>query len=241
MGLSITVGALADLLEEDPEGAVMLRSELEVVNFALRDSWVGEHVEPQSIQVWSADGYGYSGLHALREVAGLVWLGQDIPCDEILDGQQGHAEQALSDAYVQYLEPQQQIGWLGRILGRSPQERRSPPFTHLVMHSDAAGFYVPLDFPDPVMPLKMDGESDHIWPVGSVQRLQLELTELAQVLGLPDGLKHDDEELEQCLEEQAPAKEGPLWKIQPIATHSLLLLREACAHSLTTGAAISFE
>jgi len=241
MGLGVTVGALADVLEHDPEGAVWLRQELSAVNMALRDAWAGEHAEPEQSEVWSGDGYGYSGLQALRELAGLIWLGRDIPRDEILDGQQGSAEQALSDAYVQYLEPAPQVGWLGRLLGKSAEKQKRPPFAHLVLHSDTAGYYIPLDFPDPIMPNKLDGETDDIWPVGSVQRLQAELMELAQVLELPDDMSKDDDKLAELLDEQGPVSEGPLWRAQPIAAYSLLLLREACAHSLNTGAAIRFE
>lgn len=241
MGLGVTVGALTDLLEHDPESAVWMRQEMDAVNLALRDAWAGEHEEPVQSQVWSGDGYGYSGLHALRELAGLIWLGRELPRDVMLNGQQVAAEQALSDAYVQYLEPEPQVGWLGRMLGKSVAKRKRPPFAHLVLHSDTAGYYIPLAFPDPVMPNKLDGETDDIWPVGSVPQLQAELLELAQVLGLPDDMSKDDDELAELLDAQSPVVEGALWRAQPIAAHSLLLLREACAHSLSTGAAIRFE
>ena len=65
--------------------------------------------------------------------------------------------------------------------------------------------------------------------------------DLAQVLGLPDDMIQDDGELAKLLAAQGLVAEGPLWRAQPIAAHSLLLLREACAHSLTTGAAIRFD
>ena len=126
-----------------------------------------------------------------------------------------------------------------------------PPFSHLVCHSDSEGFYVPIDFPAPLLPKEWSEDFDTLWPLGSVQRLDGELDQLLGILEIPDDRVFGDlgtaekttpleDELWALLDGQTHQAEGPLWKAQPIAAHSALILKRACREAMRTGAAITF-
>ena len=70
MGLSIQVGLLADLLENDAEGAEWLREGLAEVNRLLVANGLPPHHEPEALAPLSSrsptDGFPYSCLHYLR-------------------------------------------------------------------------------------------------------------------------------------------------------------------------------
>lgn len=239
MGLGLTVGILADLKQNDPEGADWVQAQLDDVNHALVAVGHAPHHEPEDCAVWWADGYGYSGLHALREVAGLLWLRRPIPRDKLIDGRGSSlAEDQLFEACLPALVPPKR-GLLAKLMGK-PTEPRLEPFMHLIVHSDAEGYYVPIDFPVPVAPEKMREETASIWPVGSVQRLADEVDTICSALEIPPDLTSDSLGLEQAMERETPVTDDALWQAQPIATHSALILREACAASMRTGAAIAF-
>ena len=237
--MGITVGVLADLARNDPAAIGQLRKELAVTNAVLSENGLPEHQEPSSCDTWSADGYGYSGLHGLRAVAGLVWQGKDVPRDRVLDGPGEGLDQALFAEILAHIYPARP-SLLQRLLRRgATQEQPTPPFAHLVAHSDAQGIYVPISFELPLVPAQMDDAFGCLWPLGSVPALQAELTQLAKLLDVPDDLLSTDDAMAELLE-QGGRPDGVLWQAQPIATYSLLILREACAHSMKTGAAICF-
>lgn len=239
MGLSVTVGVLADLLEHDEEGAGWVKGHFTEVNDLLRANGFEKHSEPEKCEIWSADGYGYSGLHALREVAGIVWMGKRIPRDILLTGQDKTCGDKLFDAALPMLLGGEKKGWFSRLV-RSPQKSVSLPFLHLVAHSDAEGYYVPIDFPLPLTPNVMQKETATLWPLGSVQQLSKEVTVLKGHLEIPNDLKSQSDDLIECLEAKKPKADGALWEAQPIATYSALVLKEACDAAMRTGASISF-
>ena len=108
-------------------------------------------------------------------------------------------------------------------------------------HSDAQGYYVPIDFPVPLMPVVMAQDTGYLWPVGSTQRLRDEVDTLCNLLEVPHDMTVTSKALEQALETPSPKRDAPLWQCQPIATYSAVLLREAAERSLQTGAAIAFN
>ena len=239
MGLGITVGLLADLLLNDPDQAHEARQPFALLAQAMAGAGLPPHVEPETCEVWGADGYGYTGLHALREVAGLVWRALPVPTDQILTGEATPHADALFATAVAACAPDKHQSLLSRILGEKPPARPSlPPFSHLLLHSDADGFYVPVDFAQPLIPLPPPPDSESLWPLGSVQRLAAELDALGRALDLPADLPDPDDVLETWFEAKTPVT--ALWQAQPIATHSLIILRQACTQSLRTGAAIAF-
>lgn len=239
MGLGITVGTLSDLLENDEEGAGWVKGHFKEINDLLRTNGFEEHSEPEKCEVWWADGYGYSGLHALREVAGIVWMGKDIPRDVLLTGQDKTCGDKLFDTALPMLLGEEKKGWISRLVRR--MQKPSPlPFLHLVAHSDAQGYYVPIDFPVPLTPNVMQEETATLWPLGSVQQLSKEVTELMDHLEISNDLTSQSDDLIECLEASKPKMGGALWEAQPIAAYSALILKDACDASMKTGAAISF-
>lgn len=241
MGLGFTVGLLSDLIQNDSESADDMRRVFLVTAKAMVDAGLPAHGEPEDCKVWWADGYGYTGLHALREVAGLVWRGLPIPTDHILSGEVTPNSEALFDTAAAACAPARRQGMFARLLGeKKPDVPALPPFAHLVLHSDAEGFYVPVDFAQPLIPLPFPPGTESLWPLGSVQRLAAELDALARTLQLPLDFPDPDEVLETWLEPTPSDQVTALWQAQPIATYSLIILRRACDHSLATGAAIAF-
>ncbi len=241
MGLVIRVGLLCDLSKAAAETARDVRAQFAVTAREMANAGLKPHAEPEVCDVWGAEGYGYTGLHALREVAGLVWRDLPIPTDGILTGETTPNAEALFETAVAACAPERRQSMFSRLLGDQKQTRPPlPPFAHLSLHSDAEGFYVPVDFAQPLIPMPFPPGTEMLWPLGSVQRLAAELDVLGRALGLPETLPDPDDVLETWLETPPPDPVTALWQAQPIATHSLIILRRACDHSLRTGAAIAF-
>lgn len=241
MGLGVTVGLLSELVQHDPDRADDLRHRFGAIAKVMADAGLTPHQEPEACEVWRADGYGYTGLHALREVAGLVWQGLPIPTDHILTGEDTPNAEALFDVAAAACAPERREGLFSRLLGKKRAPRPElPAFAHLLLHSDADGFYVPVDFSQPMIPIPFPRGTDTLWPLGSVQRLAADLDTLGLALHLPDARPDPDDVIETWLETPPPRPATALWQAQPIATYSLIILRRACDQSLRTGAAIVF-
>lgn len=241
MGLGVVVGVLAELAVSDPEGADWAHQELDHVNRTLEEHRLPLHQEPVNCPVWSGQGYGYSGLHALREVAALVWLGLPIPRDALLDGTQNSAGDVHFDSCVKALNGPKPVGLMGKLMGKRTVPVAVPPFIHLAAHSDAQGYYVPADFAVPLVPARTQDGTAHLWPLGSTPRLEAELNALALALEMPADLSSQDSTLAVLLDEFGAAAADPIWKAQPIAAYSCAVLRDACRHAKKTGAAIAFS
>src|ERR1700722_10200635 len=88
MGLSVQVGVLADLMENDPEGAEWLREGFAAANKILSEHGLPSHSEPESLprlkDRCSLNSYPYSFLHYLRRVYARrkehpSWIAQPLP------------------------------------------------------------------------------------------------------------------------------------------------------------------
>jgi len=99
--------------------------------------------------------------------------------------------------------------------------------SHLLCHSDAEGYYVPVDFDEPLF---SDEES-----IGSSQRLLAELREVGPHIGVKleaDGALSDAEAAR-----LAGYDDGPFWREITV----WLTLHEACVASIAHGTAIVFS
>lgn len=226
MSLTVSVG-----IPRDGKAATRFRDHLAAVNLTLGEAKLDRHEEPEATTGWQAELPGPEALHALGEIAGLLWKNQPIPRDRPIDGKHAPSETTLFEAILPHIfaarRPPRRI-----LFGR----RRiipPPPFAHLVVHSDSEGLYIPADFPLPLVPIQMPKGTETFWPLGSAKRLKKELAEIEKALGIPDDLMPGDPALARPAD---PA--GPLWNAQPFAVYSCLVLREACDRSLATGAAI---
>lgn len=243
MGLSVEVGYLADVIANDPEEAEFAFVYYELMDEALAEKGLERLDEPTDCDVWSADLLGYSGLHALREAAAYVWKGQSIPRNTLLDGSQTDLSEALVAEFYDHLLGKGNFTLVGkafRQIFKAKEKPKLPPFVHLIIHSDCDGFYVPVAFETPIVPKRISKDSEHLWPLGSAMRLEAEVNKLARHLEIPADLCHDDTQLIDLIEAPDRTAISALWTAQPIATHSCLVLREACERSLRTGAAIHF-
>jgi hypothetical protein len=109
-------------------------------------------------------------------------------------------------------------------------------YQHLIVHSDAEGYYVPQDFPRVIFPaesLKIPGAM-----IGSVPRLHEECQALAKLLEIPDGLDVESDDVLKAAE--YPASGAVQWQRYGIESFSCIRLLAACRASLNTGAAIVF-
>jgi len=213
MGLAISVGALAEVLQEDPEGAVALAASIEQANAALRLAGLPPHEEPARLPELQSRAaiasFPYSFLHHLRRAYAYArqdgqWRATPVPESE------DPSDDAVLEAEADMLS------------------------SHLLCHSDCEGYYFPIVFDDIVF-------ADETTPIlggmlGSSYRLREELVVAAPALGiflLNEQLSDDEAE-------RINARidiEGPLHK----ELVAWLAIFEACRLSIEHKTAIMFN
>ena len=223
MGLALCVGVPSEIRESDPEYVAYFEQQVEAINGVLESFGLPAHREPFDLgdeRTFECEMYGYSGLHYLRRVAAHLALGKDLPPP-------GDTEAAKDPVLHDYY----------KIFDASFAQGKSSemPFQHLIVHSDAEGYYLPVEFEDVLIPdasLEIAGGM-----IGSSQVLLRECRELAQALEIPEGLSVEelsDEELEG--REESETK----WERYGVETHTCLALIRACETSVAAGAAVVF-
>lgn len=229
MGLALEVGVLADLKEGDPEGFEYHASALARLNRFLESCELPPHREPEDCEVWSGEMIGYSGLHDLRRLAAHLDAEAPLPAPSRGDG----TEDACLAGYYASADARR-LGLFQRLFGRKARYRRG--FDHLILHGDAEGYYLPIDFPAVLFPpadLEIPGGM-----IGSAHRLLAELERIALALAIPDSLTPDAEELWEAADD--PAEGGDLWQQYGRESFGCVTLRHACRQSITQRAAIVF-
>lgn len=125
MGLAICVGMLAELLEDDPEGAEAFEEDLAEVNRVLAAAGLPPHTEPREAIEFdsraSIESFPYSFIHYLRRAYAHRVLAPDWVATPLADD-----VDPTADPKIQTLLDSED--------------------SHLLCHSDAEGFYVPVDF-----------------------------------------------------------------------------------------------
>jgi hypothetical protein len=160
MGLSISIGTLADLGNNDPEGKSWLEEGLGAANRVLASAgypaYTESRVAPPAGRA-ALDGFPYSFLHYLRRanahhLADPQWQATPLP-----EGTDPTADEVLEEEYDMFR-------------------------SHLICHSDSEGYYVPVDFED----VLFDEEGGDLpgGMLGSSQRLLAELIAVAPALGI---------------------------------------------------------
>jgi len=229
MGLDLSVGFGASLRQDDPEAADDLDQRFAGVARVLARHGLAPHVEPSACATWGSQMYGYSGLHYLRRIAAHLDAGLPLPPP----GGAGSAQDPVLEAYFEDVQGKRP-GLAQRLFGKRPRFARR--FDHLIVHSDAEGFYLPQDFPKVLF---ADDEEVPGGMLGSVPRLLAELERLAVVLGVPDDLHAQSEALWEACEDQGEGEAR--WEQYGIESFCCVVLREACRASLATGAAVVFH
>ena len=172
MGLSVGVGVLADLLQNDEEGAEWFRESLAKVNAVLAEENLPTHSEPEALSPLESRsvlcGFPYSFLHYLRR-AYARWKQNPsaliTPCAE---GEDPSNDPAIDEESCMF-------------------------DSHLLCHSDCSGFYIPIPFSDVLIDQKDQGRIEG-GLLGSSYKLAEELTAMAPSLGIQivDGRLPDD-------------------------------------------------
>lgn len=161
MGLALSVGELAWHLgpDGDPEGLEWLREELKHLNALLWRRGLPEHHEPEVLPKIDRRGalhsFPYSYTHHLRRA--VAYARRAPEKFATIDRQQEPSEDPHIDRELSV--------WMD---------------SHLICHSDCEGFYVPIDFPEP---LYADDDEELTGVIlGSSQRLLAELIQAAPLL-----------------------------------------------------------
>jgi hypothetical protein len=229
MGLALEVGILADLRENDEEGYEYFKSQLDALNRYLKQANIPVHTEPEDCEVWSGDMPWYSGLHYLRRLAAHLDSTGRLPSP----GDDNSSNDPVLEQYYQAADGAN-ASFMSRLLGKRKNFQRS--FDHLILHSDAEGFYLPIEFPNVLFPdqsLKIAGGM-----VGSSFKLLKECEGIAAVLEIPADLDETSDALWEALDSQG---EGSLkWERYGIESFSCVSLMRGCMKSIETGAALVF-
>ena len=235
MGLSISVGHLADLIHYDEDipseplvskaisalqrliggdagDPASFRATMARLNRELRAAGLPEHREPEQLEDgFSSAMWGYSGLHFLRRIAAYDALGHPLPDP----GPNDLPPDAIVDLYYQ-----------------RAKNDKTLHYRHLMLHSDAEGFYLPTDFPD-VLPCR----DRALGEVGSAPRLRAECLQLAALIGAPPDADPWSNKMQEAIEHQG---QGEGWRRYGREAHACLVLLQACDASIRTGAVIVF-
>jgi len=229
MGLGLEVGMLADLRVNDEEGYEHFLSEFRKINQYLQRAGLPQHHEPEDCEIWSCDMYGYSGLHYLRRLAAHLDLTGEIPAP----GDREVLEDPILKRYYRSATRARGNN-LMRFWGFSRVHQRG--FDHLILHSDAEGYYLPIDFADVLFPNKARGTMEGM--VGSSVRLLRECERIATVLGIPPDVDEESEVLWEAADSQGEG--DSLWERYGIESFTCVCLIRGCQKSVETGAALVF-
>ena len=224
MGLTVCVGIPSDVREDDPEYVEYFQRQMEAVNDVLGSFGLPEHAEPFDIEDERAIEFemlGLSGLHYLRRLAAHLALKDELPTPGEDDAE---SDPVLNDYY--------------RIFDASFAQGKATgiPFQHLIVHADAEGYYLPVEFEDVIIPdasIEIEGGM-----LGSSQALLRECQELARQLEIPEGVSPDDEAFDEAFENQGLG--DAKWEQYRVESYTCLGLLRACEVSVETGAAIVF-
>jgi hypothetical protein len=184
MGLGISTHFLADMLAHDAEGAEWIQRNLGAVNEMLAERDLPPHIEPTTIATKMRQHCGsfpYSFLHYLRRA--FAHVHEHLALTPVADGDDPAEDTAVEDAAALF-------------------------DTHLLCHSDAEGYYVPIDFDEVIVDTDERGLPGGF--LGSTQRLMAELAQTAPAIGI--ALEHgtlSDAEVEAI---NRDADDGPYWR-----------------------------
>lgn len=239
MGLTVAVGLYAQNLAEDGDDADFLDEPFEMLNMVLAEQGMAPHAEPRSIahdRYFEAPMWGYGGLHALRRLAAFLVLKGTLP--PVGASYESYANDPVAEQFGRvhehYLLNRDKRKFLGLFGGPPPR----PKFQHLVLHSDAEGFYLPRSFDEVIVDFTEPQRPGLGMMIGSSAALLEECRELADTLHLSDDADPESDAFLEFMD--SPRSDGPHWQAYPVEAHTILNLLRACKASLELGAVIQF-
>ena len=227
MGLEVTVGLLA-MLKDSGEDTAENEKEFVKINALLRVSKLPEQHEPPDLVERDYVSYGmigYGGLHYLRRIAAHLWAEGRLPPP----GDPKSPKDPVTDQYFANIDR----------VTTGPGAGTRPParFEHLMNHSDADGFYIPVQFNRVILDNSRGGVQGAA--VGSSQALLRECEELARELELPLGMDPESKEIWESTRSQGQGE--VLWKKYALESFACSRLYYASKASIDLGAAIVFQ
>ncbi|OPZ87902.1 MAG: hypothetical protein BWY75_01759 [bacterium ADurb.Bin425] len=160
MGLSVCVGVLPYLLEHEPEMAADFSNELEIINHYLVSCALPSHIEPTEPVPGSSRAvytqFPYSFLHHLRRVYAHVRTDSTWIATPVNDSEDPTQDPLVVDLSLEF-------------------------DSHLLVHSDCEGYYLPIEFPEPLF---VGDELTGGGMVGSSFGLMSELVQVSGSLGV---------------------------------------------------------
>lgn len=212
MGLAVDVGTLADALKNDPEDAELFHEEMAVINKALEENDIPPHVEPtklpELISRCELISYPYAFLHYLRRFYARATDDPNWVPTPVREGEDPSADKIV--------------------------DKQSNLFeSHLLCHSDAEGYYLPIDFEDVVVD---DDEEICGGLACSSYRLMEELVSIAPKLGIELSNGELSDAAAKKINEESTTEDSPFW-IEKIVWLSLF---EAARLSIEHKTAIRF-
>lgn len=209
MGLGIGIGIMADAQQHDPEAAEWIQEDMAAINTQLSRGGYATHNEPlespteQSRAV--VDSFPYSFLHTLRRAYAHCIEDPGQPITPLQPGQDASRDPVLKS--------------------------HTSSASHLIWHSDAEGYYVPVEFD-----LVIEDESLPGAMLGSSQRLLDELVAVAPSIGITLSDRGLSDTEAQRINEAGESEDGPF----AIELLVWICLFEAARLSVKHGYAISF-
>jgi hypothetical protein len=213
MGLALEVGILADLRQNDEEGYEYFCSQFQTINQYLQSVSLPLHREPEDCAVWSCGMLGYSGLHYLRRIAAHLDLNGQLVSPG--NHENTRDDPALNDYYS--------------LLGNGS-------YDHLIQHSDAEGYYLPIALTEVLYTEQPLGIAGGI--IGSSVNLLRECEQLAAVLGIPAALTENSSELRQAAMSQGEG--STLWQRYGVESYICVCLMQGCRAAIAANAALVF-
>jgi hypothetical protein len=220
MGLNLMVGYLAEAEEEDPETATDVQMQYSIVSECVAAATGAVFNEPLHLpreSRFSCEMFGYAGLHHLRRLAAYKALDVALyaPSSECPN------DDPVVRRYYQ-------------LVGNG--DVSDLPFQHLMLHGDAEGCYVPVEFVrviDPQENFALVGGG-----IGSSHRLLSECTLLAATIELPTSLDAEAQEVFEAAD--SPGEGAMKWQRFGIESFSCLRLMRGAQASIEAGAALVF-
>jgi len=245
MSLALWVGEHPGLWAED-EAAYQeqLRIQFARVNATLREAGLPEHHEPARPS-WGAPWWyvvgSYACIHYLRRVAAYLALGRGMPepdlsgapKDPVIREYYGRCRRMTRLTPVPERQLQLPLDW-------PPSHymvEGGLPFSHLMHQSDDGGDYVPIPFPEVLVPqdLRFTVYGDR---VGSSYALQEECRELAEELQFPRDLELP--ELERIRDRAGEYLDQHGWERYAVESHVCQALLMGAERSIRSGCALRF-
>ncbi|MEL6309793.1 MAG: hypothetical protein AAFN11_11825 [Chloroflexota bacterium] len=227
--LSLKVGVIAQHMEHPTRYSNRIRrhrDQFTRINQALATYGLEPHTEPESLKkgCWSAELLSTREIHCVRWIAAYLWHRKALPAYE-------NPDTTRYNPLVKQLEADMYDIAAGRKTVRDGFAKTG--FTHLVVHADDTGYYLPIDFDNVIFSRHgIDGGM-----IGSSYRLREECAFIAQRLKFP--IQHARADILDTLYYVPSEKTRPaLWQQYPEVVMNLHTLYHAANASITRNAAL---